>query len=527
MALTADTCPLCGEHVPHDLGDHLRRVHGEEAWRQAVLAAKKQGWSDAAIGARYGVSFHQLQRIITAAYGANVSLLDRPKRIRRWQPAHFRPETTTVWSFKQRGNWATHDGRYRGNWSPYIPRNVILRYSRPGDTVLDYFVGGGTTAVEAKLLGRRCIARDINPEAVRITEENLRFTPPPTLLEASGPIYEPAVTVGDARDLGGIPDGSMDLICAHPPYAGIIQYGTHAAGDLSALSGPEFLTEMGRVARESLRVLKPGGKCAILIGDARRSKHVVPIGFQTIRVFLEAGFILRELVIKRQHNCKTTGFWYTRSIKYNFLLLAHEYLPIFEKPLADQRAEPVPCRENAYPYEARVVPVPPTEEDETETTTVWIFPPDRMAEAVRRNLVRRFAAPGGPLVEIEVGNEPQRPTCEFPAASVIHVTSANALTDDPAIARYRATVREIARRAGQTLPDGGFLVIEAPDVRLGETLRPVGWLIWADLSSQPGFDLKEIVIVAPDAARGNDDRHLAITHRYLLIYTRSGQERSG
>jgi len=357
MALTADTCPLCGEHVPHDLGEHLRRVHGEDAWRQAVLAAKKQGWSDAAIGARYGVSFHQLQRIITAAYGANVSLLDRPKRIRRWQPAHFRPETTTVWSFKQRGNWATHDGRYRGNWSPYIPRNVILRYSRPGDTVLDYFVGGGTTAVEAKLLGRRCIARDINPEAVRITEENLRFTPPPTLLEASGPIYEPAVTVGDARDLTGIPDGSMDLICAHPPYAGIIQYGTHAAGDLSALSGPEFLTEMGRVARESLRVLKPGGKCAILIGDARRSKHVVPIGFPTIRVFLEAGFILRELVIKRQHNCKTTGFWYTRSITYNFLLLAHEYLPIFEKPVADQRAESGPWREDAYPYEASVVPV--------------------------------------------------------------------------------------------------------------------------------------------------------------------------
>ena len=51
-------------------------------------------------------------------------------------------------------------------------------------------------------------------------------------------------------------------------------------------------------------------------------------------VYLNAGFKLRELVIKRQHNCKTTGFWYANSIKYNFLLLAHEYLPIFEKPKA-------------------------------------------------------------------------------------------------------------------------------------------------------------------------------------------------
>ena len=116
-----------------------------------------------------------------------------------------------------------------------------------------------------------------------------------------------------------IPDNSVDLICAHPPYAGIIKYSSKIAGDLSNLSVQEFLVEMSKVAKESLRVLKPGSKCAILIGDARKAKHVVPIGFRTIRVFLDAGFALRELVIKRQHNCKTTGFWYARSIQYNCL----------------------------------------------------------------------------------------------------------------------------------------------------------------------------------------------------------------
>jgi len=100
-------------------------------------------------------------------------------------------------------------------------------------------------------------------------------------------------------------------------------------GDLSALSVPEFVTEMQKVARESYRVLKPGRQCAILIGDSRKSKHIVPIGFLTIRAFLNAGFVLRELIIKRQHNCKTTGFWYSNSIRYNFLLLAHEFLPVF------------------------------------------------------------------------------------------------------------------------------------------------------------------------------------------------------
>ncbi|WP_279018312.1 DNA methyltransferase, partial [Megasphaera elsdenii] len=75
----------------------------------------------------------------------------------KWQPDEFTLEMTSVWSFPQRGKWATHDGKYRGNWSPYIPRNLILRYSSEGDRILDCFVGGGTTLVEAKLLNRNCI----------------------------------------------------------------------------------------------------------------------------------------------------------------------------------------------------------------------------------------------------------------------------------------------------------------------------------------------------------------------------------
>jgi len=199
-------------------------------------------------------------------------------------PKDFKEETTTVWSFKQRGNWATHDGRYRGNWSPYIPRNVILKYSKPGDVVLDYFIGGGTTAVETKLLGRRCTARDINPACVGLTSENLDFKLPETFLtELSS--WEPEVSVGDARDLSDLSNNSIDLICAHPPYASIINYSSKVEGDLSKLSIEAFLQEMRKVAKESYRVLKPGRKCAILIGDTRKRKHVIPIGFQTINVF--------------------------------------------------------------------------------------------------------------------------------------------------------------------------------------------------------------------------------------------------
>ena len=70
-------------------------------------------------------------------------------KIKTLQPSDFRLQIFTTWSFPKRGNWATHKGNYRGNWAPEIPRNLILRYSEPEDTVLDQMCGSGTTLVES------------------------------------------------------------------------------------------------------------------------------------------------------------------------------------------------------------------------------------------------------------------------------------------------------------------------------------------------------------------------------------------
>ena len=161
-------------------------------------------------------------------------------------PEDYSPERTTIWSFPNRGSWATHTGNYRGNWSPYIPRNLILKYTQKGDWVLDQMMGSGTTLVEAKLLERNAIGVDINLDAVML------------------------------------------------------------ARDLSQLPLEEYLKEMKKVAEEASRVLKPGKVCAILIGDTRKHKHYIPIAFRVMQAFLEAGFILKEDIIKLQWNMKTT-----------------------------------------------------------------------------------------------------------------------------------------------------------------------------------------------------------------------------
>ena len=246
------------------------------------------------------------------------------KKIKKWEPDYFELEMTTHWSFPNRGNWATHDAKWRGNWSPYIPRNIILRYSQEGDLVLDQFVGGGTTLVEAKLLNRNIIGVDVNDVALNRCREKIDFE----YNGANGNIY---IYKGDARHLDFIADSSIDLICTHPPYANIIQYSENIDSDLSHLKVKDFLEEMKTVASESYRVLKKDKFCAILMGDTREKGHMIPMSFEVMHIFENAGFKLKEIIIKEQHNCRATGYWKTNSVKYNFLLIAHEYLFVFRK----------------------------------------------------------------------------------------------------------------------------------------------------------------------------------------------------
>jgi DNA modification methylase len=261
-----------------------------------------------------------------------------PKKhdIKKLAPAGFRPETTTVWSFPDRGDWATHKGNYRGNWSPYIPRNVILRYSKRGDLVLDQMVGSGTTLVECKLLQRNAIGIDINPDAIMVARNRLDFHYKPLDEDYVKPKIR--TFVGDARNLNKIKDESIDLIATHPPYAGIIPYSKNRVeGDLSSLNIQDFAKEMKKVAEESFRVLKPAKHCAILIGDTRKHAHFIPISPRVLEVFLDVGFVLREDVIKLQHKMKgTRESWMGRN--YNFLKIAHEHLYIFRKPEKGEKA---------------------------------------------------------------------------------------------------------------------------------------------------------------------------------------------
>lgn len=76
------------------------------------------------------------------------------------------------WEFKNSDTqYLSHNiHRYSGKFIPQIAHSTIELLTSPGDVVLDPYLGSGTTALEAMLLGRKCIGVDLNPLAILISQ---------------------------------------------------------------------------------------------------------------------------------------------------------------------------------------------------------------------------------------------------------------------------------------------------------------------------------------------------------------------
>lgn len=73
--------------------------------------------------------------------------------------------------------------------------------------------------------------------------------------------------LGDARNLGWLPDGSVHLVVTSPPYWSLKKYADHQ-DQMGHIDDYEtFLNELDKVWAECARVLVPGGRICCVVGD--------------------------------------------------------------------------------------------------------------------------------------------------------------------------------------------------------------------------------------------------------------------
>ncbi|KAI8342076.1 hypothetical protein BC941DRAFT_415299 [Chlamydoabsidia padenii] len=297
--------------------------------------------------------------------------------------------------------WASHSGTdYHGTWLPQTVRRSILKYTKKNERILSNFLGRGTDAIECFLLQRRCTGIDINPAAVTLSQRNCCFELPIGITEAK---YRPIVCQADARSLSGslFGDESFHHILSHPPYKDCVAYSTHLEGDLSRFNNiDDFKVEYENVVKQSWRVLKMGRRLTLGIGDNREHCFYIPVSFQLMRQYINEGFEMEEMIVKRQRYCSAFGLGTYLCVQFDFLVFTHEFLATFRKVPREKIDTMARCDDNLMCGDSvqvtrtlRGVPSSAISRKSVVMGTVWVFRPKEQhsfSKLCMSRMVERF-----------------------------------------------------------------------------------------------------------------------------------------
>ncbi len=118
------------------------------------------------------------------------------------------------WTSGQRKSHSIHEVSYRACFKAQLPEFFIRRLTKPGDAVYDPFMGRGTTAVQAALMGRQPIGNDINPLSVLLTRPRLAAPAPRDVARKLEQISWDAGQIDDTELLAFYSPRTLRHICA-------------------------------------------------------------------------------------------------------------------------------------------------------------------------------------------------------------------------------------------------------------------------------------------------------------------------
>jgi DNA modification methylase len=236
----------------------------------------------------------------------------------------LRVQATTLWEYPSQnyGGGTQGDTAYAGATPSWIVWNLLVRYTRKGDLVVDPMAGSGTTLDVARDLARRGLGYDIAPPRKDVFRADARKLPLET--------------------------GKADFAFVDPPYSDHLTYSGAPAciGELRADS-PDYYVEMGKVIAEIDRVLRPGRYLALYVSDSfKKGRPFMPIGPRLFDALCER-FTPVDVVAVVRHNAKLKrGHWHAAAVDGNFFLRGFNYLFIMfkEDPARPRQGRDLPDR---------------------------------------------------------------------------------------------------------------------------------------------------------------------------------------
>lgn len=242
--------------------------------------------------------------------------------------------TDSLWILEKRDTSGAHIGSYWGNFIPQIPNQLMLRYTKKEDWVIDPFVGSGTTLIECRRLGRNGIGVELNHEVAKEAKNLIKK-------ESNTHNVNTEIITGDSRrvNLKGALDKfgvkQAQLLIMHPPYHNIIKF-SRSNDDLSNASTTEdFVKMFGEVLDNTTPYLEKGRYLGIVIGDKYFKGTWIPLGFHIMNEVLKREFSLKSIIVKNFEQTRgkrnQQELWRYRALVGGFYIFKHEYILLFKK----------------------------------------------------------------------------------------------------------------------------------------------------------------------------------------------------
>jgi DNA modification methylase len=242
--------------------------------------------------------------------------------------------TDSLWHLDKRDSSGSHSAGYWGNFIPQIPHQLLRRYTKKGEWVLDAFLGSGTTLIESKRLGRNGIGVELQKKvaqsAIKAIEKEEDF-----FSAKSEIIIADSSTLDFNTELRDRNIKSVQFLIMHPPYWDIIKFSEDKRDLSNAPSIDDFLQMFGKVVDATYPILDKGRYFAVVIGDKYSAGNWIPLGFYTMQEVLKRKYSLKSIIVKNFDDTKgkrnQKELWRYRALVGGFYIFKHEYIFLFKK----------------------------------------------------------------------------------------------------------------------------------------------------------------------------------------------------